>query len=236
MDNLWSWRKCQVVWDLGTACWSSFSGRVFTLAPFSSRQPPEPTPGVLESLVALDNAVSEWLGVCAYPRFPGQSAVKYCCLWLELLGHGLLWYGLCALLLPLYLLTSEPSYLHHAINMFLVLTMDVMLVAPVKLAFRRPRPRQNTGTIPMSVSSVDKYAFPSGHASRCMALAAYFCYTSSFPWTAHLCYTWALVVSLSRILIGRHHLSDVLAGMLAGLFIFQTVCWSGLLQGCEWSL
>ena len=209
---------------------------MLTLAPFYCCQPPEPAPGLVETLLVLDNAITEWLGVCAYPQFPWQNAVKSCCLCLELLGHGLLWYGVCGLLLLLYLLNSEPWYLHYAINLFLVLTMDVVLVAPLKLAFRRPRPRLNTGTIPMSVSSVDKYAFPSGHASRCVALAAYFCYMSSFPWTAHLCYTWALVVSLSRVLIGRHHLADVLAGILAGLLIFQLVCWSGLLQGCEWSV
>ena len=184
---------------------------------------------MLELLLALDNAMTEWLGVCAWPRVPWQRAVKLCCMSLELSGHGLIWYGLCGLLLLLYLLTSEPFYCHHAINIFLVLTADVLLVAPVKLAVQRPRPRLNTGNIPMSVSSVDKYAFPSGHASRCVALAAYFCYY--IHWTTHLWYVWALVVSLSRILIGRHHISDVLAGIVAGLFIFETVHMFGILLG-----
>lgn len=119
----------------------------------------------------------------------------------------------------------------YSINMFLVLMADILIVAPVKLLFKRPRPQLNIGRIPMSVSSVDKYAFPSGHASRCVALAAYFCFMPPFnPWT-HLWYIWGLLVSLSRIALGRHHVLDVGAGMVAGLVIFDVVRRSGLLLG-----
>lgn len=115
--------------------------------------------------------------------------------------------------------------------MLIVLVADVLIVAPVKLLFKRPRPLLNIGSIPMSVSSVDNYAFPSGHASRCVALAAYFCYMPPFnPWT-HLWYIWGLLVSLSRVALCRHHVLDVVAGMGAGLVIFDVVRRSGFLQG-----
>lgn len=149
--------------------------------------------------------------------------LKCVCMCLELSGHGVLWFGLCSTLLLLYLVTSDLLYLTHGTNIFTLLITDIIVVAPIKLFFKRPRPQVNNGTIPLSMSSVDHYAFPSGHASRCVALAVYFCYIPPFRLQTHLWYIWALVVSLSRVLIGRHHVADVVAGMTAGLFIFETV-------------
>ena len=114
-------------------------------------------------------------------------------------------------------------------NMLFILILDIMVVAPIKLYFCRSRPALNQGSIPLSVSSVDNYSFPSGHASRCVALAAYFCYIPPFYLRTHLWYIWAAVVSLSRVLIGRHHISDVVAGMVAGLIVFDIIRRSGLL-------
>lgn len=167
--------------------------------------------------------------MCARPQTPLTHWLKNVCLWLELSGHGVLWFSLCGVLLLLHYLTSEPLYLTHTINMFTLLVTDIIVVVPIKLFFKRPRPAINQGTIPLSVSSVDCYAFPSGHASRCVALAIYFCYMPPFRLQTHLWYIWALVVSLSRVLIGRHHVADVIIGVAAGLFIFETVRKLGLI-------
>lgn len=184
----------------------------------------------LDSLLQLDHDLTQWLCIYAWLHHTWWihwvKAVSMC---LELSGHGVLWFGLVpALILP-YLITSDPAYLTHAANLLTLLVTDIIIVAPIKLFFKRPRPATNQGTIPMSVSSVDHYAFPSGHASRCVALAAYFCYTPPFLLRTHCWYIWALVVSLSRVLLGRHHVSDVVAGMTAGLFIFETIRQLGLL-------
>lgn len=185
----------------------------------------------LDIMLALDHYLTSVVGVSARPQRPWQQAVKACCMCLELSGHGLVWFAVCGVLMVLFALTREEVYYSHGLNMFLVLVMDIIVVAPLKLVFRRPRPALNIGKIPMSVSSVDNLAFPSGHASRCVALAAYFCYMPPFTLRTHLWYIWAVVVSLSRVLIGRHHISDVLAGMLAGLFIIDSVWRLGLLWG-----
>ena len=149
--------------------------------------------------------------------------LRVVCMCLEVSGHGLLWFGLCGILLLLYHVTSDPLHLTNSTNMFILLVADIVAVAPVKLFFKRPRPPANTGTILFSVTSIDGYAFPSGHASRCVALAGYFVYTLPFTPCTHLWYLWAMMVSLSRILIGRHHVTDVLAGAAAGLLVFETV-------------
>jgi membrane-associated phospholipid phosphatase len=92
--------------------------------------------------------------------------------------------------------------------------LDVVL----KLAFHRPRPSAYFGTTPTS------YSFPSGHAmgSLCFygVLAAILA-ARTRGWSAKLCsWTSALLlvgmIGFSRIYLGMHYPSDVLAGYCAG--------------------
>jgi len=188
--------------------------------------------GPLAYLLALDAQVTTAIALYfAHPVTPLQKLVRLCCKLLEISGHGVPWFVFSFLLIGLYYLTSDPSYFNYGFSMLLILIIDVVTVAPIKLIFKRPRPALNIGEIPLSISKVDQFAFPSGHASRCIALAAYFCYMPPFnPWT-HLWYIWGLMVSFSRITFGRHHVLDVVAGMGAGLVIFEIARWSGLLLG-----
>lgn len=180
---------------------------------------------MLESLLVLDKDLSQWLCACSRPRKPWT---KLGCLLLEWSGHGVLWFIICGLLFLLYLFTFDPTHLTLAWNVLVLLVVDIVAVAPVKLYFKRPRPPTNSGTIALSVSSVDKYAFPSGHASRAVALAAYFSLTSLLP--ALTWASWALLVCLSRVVSGRHHLLDVVVGAAAGLAVFGTSRFLGFLS------
>jgi len=74
---------------------------------------------------------------------------------------------------------------------------------------------------------VDKFSFPSGHATRCWALASAMVWLAENgrgespalpqgPLVVPFIYAWGLAVSLSRIALGRHFVSDVLAGALVG--------------------
>ena len=169
-----------------------------------------------------DQLTSQVAGVCSGSGARWRAALKHCCMWMELCGHGVLWFGVAGALGLLYLATRERLYWVYFCNLLLILLVDVSLLATLKLTFRRPRPNLDCGNVPMSLSSVDKYAFPSGHASRCVALAAYFCYMPPFLLRTHLWYVWAAVVCISRIMMGRHRISDVMVGMAVGLFVFET--------------
>ena len=177
----------------------------------------------------LDEMLSLSLAVCAHPTTPLLRALQMICYTLELSGHGAVWFVLVGLVFVLWWCTGEQILWTYAINLLYILIVDIIMVAPVKLFFRRSRPKMNRGHIPLSVSSVDVYAFPSGHASRCVAIAAFFCYMPPFYLWTHLWYVWALIMSLSRILLGRHHIGDVVAGMAAGLVVFETTRWTFLL-------
>lgn len=103
--------------------------------------------------------------------------------------------------------------------MFTALLVDILVCSSVKAVFRRKRPEQNADD--MLTISVDKYSFPSGHATR-VAMCACFL-ISQFdlsPIVQSAIVVWAVVVCISRVMLGRHHVSDVLAGALIGVLEF----------------
>ena len=85
-----------------------------------------------------------------------------------------------------------------------------VIVAIAKGIFRRTRPSG-----PGRALSTDKYSFPSGHAARAAAVATTL--SLALPaWTV-LWLLWATAVSLARVALARHYLSDIFAGWLVGL-------------------
>jgi undecaprenyl-diphosphatase len=80
----------------------------------------------------------------------------------------------------------------------------------VKLAFRRQRP-QSTGPRPLPLRIPRTSSFPSGHASAAFFAAALLRDGAPAP----LVYLAAATVASSRVHVGIHHASDVIAG--AGL-------------------
>jgi hypothetical protein len=91
----------------------------------------------------------------------------------------------------------------------LALTADLssaLITYGLKNAVNRPRPE---GPTERSNSS-----FPSGHATGAFALATVFAH--QYPRIAIPCYTAATGVALSRVYLGRHYPSDVLAGAAIG--------------------
>ena len=66
--------------------------------------------------------------------------------------------------------------------------------------------------------SVDKMSFPSGHATRAVALAAFFTYLYPLPLIVCVAVgVWAAAVAVSRVLLGRHHVLDVVGGVAVGV-------------------
>ena len=72
------------------------------------------------------------------------------------------------------------------------------------------------GLVPL-VAERDPNSFPSGHSSAALACAAAWWRYLSKPWrfTAAAC---ALLMALSRLYVGVHFPSDVLCGILVGVF------------------
>lgn len=101
------------------------------------------------------------------------------------------------------------------INLLFGLLIDIVIIACVKAATRRRRPTVNDDIFSIGP---DKFSFPSGHASRAVFMATFFTILSPVPlifWPPLI--AWAAAVCLSRLLMYRHHILDVIAGALLGL-------------------
>jgi membrane-associated phospholipid phosphatase len=116
------------------------------------------------------------------------------------------------------------------INMFVALSFDILCVAVVKAIVRRRRPSVD----PYAVGP-DVYSFPSGHASRATMILCFFTLLSPVYfifWPA--LFTWTVSICISRLLLYRHHILDVLAGVVLGLFeaFFLAIIWLNQ-ESCE---
>ncbi|KAK2585293.1 hypothetical protein KPH14_009980 [Odynerus spinipes] len=132
---------------------------------------------------------------------------------LEVSCHGIPWITLT--LASIWIFHTTSLY-QMQVNLFLGLLLDILFIAVLKALVRRRRPAINDDPFSMGP---DKYAFPSGHASRVTFLVYFFLYLwpLSAIWTPPLL-AWCISVCLSRLLMRRHHILDVLAGILLGIF------------------
>lgn len=103
------------------------------------------------------------------------------------------------------------------------LVLDLLLVRVVKPLVRRRRPAQNHFDI-LSSFFVERYSFPSGHATRAAMCArlliAQVVDTASIR---VLVIIWAALVSLSQLLLARHYVTDVVFGLAMGYCQYSLV-------------
>jgi undecaprenyl-diphosphatase len=90
----------------------------------------------------------------------------------------------------------------------------------------RARPR-HFDVEPLGWFPSDRFSFPSGHALNAFAIGSVL--ALAFPLAAVPVLAVASSVAASRVVLGLHWPSDVLAGALVGLLIGTTV-WMGLLR------
>lgn len=102
-----------------------------------------------------------------------------------------------------------------AITVAIGLGILSLVQLPIKRLVDRRRP---IGLWGMSTRKRDPDSFPSGHASRTFLLAILA--TGLGPaWLAVMLWIWAVLVSLSRVAMGVHFLSDILGGLLLALVV-----------------
>jgi undecaprenyl-diphosphatase len=135
------------------------------------------------------------------------------------LGDGVGWYVIAALLA---LFVGESAWLSMSV-MMLSAGVGLVIYASIKHLTARPRPHMAHDGLVLSVAPLDKYSFPSGHTLHAVNFAVQIAAFS--PGLAWLVVPLALMVALSRMVLGLHYLSDVLVGGLIGAVLAVSSLW-----------
>lgn len=126
------------------------------------------------------------------------------------LGDGVFWYGLMALL-PLF---YGMSAWQVSLQMMLTGLVCLLVYKQLKARTSRPRPFLASEAIFRTVPPLDQYSFPSGHTLHAVAFTCIL--FAWYPLLAWLVLPFTLLVAASRLVLGLHYPSDVLAGAVIG--------------------
>jgi undecaprenyl-diphosphatase len=126
------------------------------------------------------------------------------------LGDGVFWYTLMAALLARYQAAALPAVLH----MLAVAAIGTVIYKLIKGKTLRPRPFNVYPAIVCVGKTLDQFSFPSGHTMHAVAFSIIA--VAYFPALIWLVAPFALLVALSRPILGLHYPSDVLAGAALG--------------------
>src|ERR1700678_749192 len=129
------------------------------------------------------------------------------------LGDGWLWYSIGLILL---VFGGSPKFLALAAGSATA-AGGIFLFRTLKHASRRKRPCEIEPHCWASILPPDKYSFPSGRSITSFAIAL--AIGMFYPDLQIVLLVVALLIASSRIILGMHFLSDVLAGSAIGILL-----------------
>jgi undecaprenyl-diphosphatase len=154
------------------------------------------------------------LGLClrlnrasAWPSLRGVFRVA------SRLGDGVFWYTLMALLPVLFGTGAWLASVHMAV----VGVTGVLLYKLLKTRMVRERPFVTHAAINLGTAPLDQYSFPSGHTLHAVSFTLVA--TAYYPVLAWLLLPFAALVMLSRVVLGLHYPTDVVAGAVIGALL-----------------
>ena len=110
-------------------------------------------------------------------------------------------------------LVADSPWKKWALSVLIAISALAALVISLKFVIRRRRPEGEWGRI---YRNTDPHSFPSGHAARAFLIAVMATGMGPTGLAAGL-WIWAPLVSLARVAMGVHYLSDVVAGLVLGI-------------------
>jgi undecaprenyl-diphosphatase len=126
------------------------------------------------------------------------------------LGNGIFWYSLMLTLL----LQHGVQAVQPVVHMVLVGIVCTLAYKALKRGTLRPRPYQALQAVAAGAGALDAFSFPSGHTLHAVAFSLVAC--SYYPTLAAPLALFALLTAVSRVILGLHYPSDVLAGAAIG--------------------
>jgi undecaprenyl-diphosphatase len=131
--------------------------------------------------------------------------------WISKSGDGYL-YGICGIL---FLITDFNATLTMVVSGLVAFAFELPLYQFVKRTIKRIRPFECLKQIYCRIIPPDKFSFPSGHTAAAFLMANLI--ANFHPEFSYPLFVWASLVGFSRVYLGVHYPTDVLAGMLLGI-------------------
>jgi membrane-associated phospholipid phosphatase len=148
----------------------------------------------------LQNFAQKTIGIQAF------QALTY-------LGDFYLWVAVASIYL-LYAYFHSRKHLASAIELAVFLTIATALTYSIKMVFARPRPNC-PGISVYDTDFISSSSYPSGHVSR--AAGAFIILSKGSRSKKSLAVIAIFIVSLSRIILGAHYLTDVVGGIFLSI-------------------
>ncbi len=126
------------------------------------------------------------------------------------LGDGVFWYSLMAALPFIY----GKAALHVSFIMGIVALSGLAIYKLIKSLTTRERPYRKLDDIKLGTHPLDHYSFPSGHTLHAVGFTTVA--TAAYPELAWLLIPFSALVACSRVILGLHYPTDVLAGAFIG--------------------
>ena len=142
--------------------------------------------------------------------FARMAAVQYFFSAVSRLGDGIAWYAMLAVLPLVY----GPDAIRPSLTMSITALIGVGVYKVLKATLVRERPFASHFQVQPLTAPLDRYSFPSGHTMHASAFLVQLAHY--YPDVMGLMLPFGIAVALSRVLLGLHYPTDVLAGALLG--------------------
>jgi undecaprenyl-diphosphatase len=150
-------------------------------------------------------------------RASARPAVLRLLVLVSRLADGWLWYAIVVALPWL----GGANGTACAIRMLGLGVLDLLVYKIIKRHFARPRPCVGCPDIHACTPSLDEHSFPSGHTLHAIAFALLL--SAYYPALEWVLWPFAALVALSRVVLGLHYPSDVIAGAAIGWVMARSV-------------
>lgn len=138
------------------------------------------------------------------------------------LGDGVLWYVLIAMLALFFGREGRMVALQCAVAG----TSGLAIYRMLKNVLVRERPYMTHAAIVCAGKPLDRFSFPSGHTLHAVSFTLIVCTT--LPLLAIVLVPAAVLIAMSRVVLGLHYPSDVVAGGVLGALIgTASMMWIG---------
>lgn len=160
--------------------------------------------------------ISQWeLPFCRYCHGLGTTRNLAFFSVISRVGDGHYWY----VVLGLLLFAQGPAALPILGHVALAGAVCHLIYRSLKRRTARVRPLHLADGFELSVPPLDRYSFPSGHTLHAVFFTLVV--VSYVPALAWLLVPFTILVALSRVILGLHYPTDVVAGAALGALVAQ---------------